>query len=311
MNQNKTLGFVFPGQGSQFVGMLNASAQSFPIIEDTFTQASEILKKDLWALAQNGPESLLNSTVNTQPILLTAGVALWRLWIAKKGPYPQLLAGHSLGEYTALVCAGSLDFADAVRLVSLRGEFMQEAVPAGVGAMAAVIGVDDKILEEVCKEAAESEIVSPANYNAVGQTVIAGNVAAVERASILAKARGAKKIIPLPVSVPSHCALMKEAANKLAKELSSIKIVPPKLAVIHNVDVDTCDHPDDIRQRLVEQLYLPVRWVETIQRFSKEGIQSVIECGPGKVLSGLIKRIDPNIKSVGIEAPSELETAIG
>ncbi len=311
--QHQTLAFVFPGQGSQQVGMLKEIAAKYPIIEDTFSTASKALGKDLWELSLFGPEESLNDTVNTQPALLTAGVALWRLWQAQGGPLPKMLAGHSLGEYTALVCANALDFADAVRLVALRGKLMQEAVPHGLGAMAAIIGFDDKILTQVCEsasKASENEIVAPANFNAIGQTVIAGYAPAVERAAALAKTQGAKRVVMLPVSVPSHCDLMKPAALGLAKQLANIKISAPTIPIIQNVDVDNHQHPDDIRECLVQQLYMPVRWVETIQRLTKEGIQVAVECGPSKVLSGLIKRIDPALKTMGIETPSELELAL-
>lgn len=311
--QLQTLAFVFPGQGSQQIGMLKEIAQMFPIIEDTFSIASSAIGKDLWELAQFGPEESLNDTVNTQPVLLTAGVALWRLWQSKQGAKPKLLAGHSLGEYTALVCANAIDLSDAVKLVQLRGKLMQEAVPHGLGAMAAIIGLDDKILTEVCEsasKASENEVVSPANFNAIGQTVIAGYAPAVERAVLLAKAKGAKRVVMLPVSVPSHCDLMKPAALGLAKYLANIKIASPEIPIIQNVDVNHYQHPDDIRERLVQQLFMPVRWVETIQRLTSEGIQIAVECGPSKVLSGLIKRIDPALKTLSIETFSEFELTL-
>jgi [acyl-carrier-protein] S-malonyltransferase len=304
--QQPTLAFVFPGQGSQQVGMLKEIAHRFPIIEDIFAQSGKDLGKDLWELVQNGPESSLNETVNTQPALLTASVALWRVWQSQGGPLPKLLAGHSLGEYSALVCANALSLTDAVKLVALRGKLMQEAVPQGLGAMAAIIGLDDQILKGVCIEAAQGEVVAPANFNTIGQTVIAGYTPAVERAVTLAKNKGAKRAIVLPVSVPSHCDLMKPAALGLAKALTHIHISMPTIPVIHNVDVEMSSHPDDIRERLVQQLYLPVRWVETVQRLAKEGIQNIVECGPGKVLAGLIKRIDPALRTMSIETPDEL-----
>lgn len=302
--------FVFPGQGSQSVGMLKAIAEPFPQIQATFAQASQALQLDLWELAQFGPENRLNETVNTQPALLTAGVALWRLWLSQGGPLPRLLAGHSLGEYTALVCAQALSLEEGVKLVAKRGQLMQEAVPTGVGAMAAVLGLDNAILAEVCQTAAQGEVVSAVNFNAIGQTVIAGHAAAVERACTLAKEKGAKKVIPLPVSVPSHCRLMQPAADLLAEHLSQIPLKRPTIPIVHNVDVTRSDHPDDIRQRLVQQLYSPVRWVETIQYFRQDGIQTAMECGPGKVLAGLIKRIEPDLKTYSIEVPADFNAAL-
>lgn len=309
-HSNQQLAFVFPGQGSQSMGMLKTIAQAFSLIQETFAQASAALDLDLWELAQQGPEAQLNETVNTQPVLLTAGIALWRLWLAKGGMTPYLMAGHSLGEYTALVASDALSFEDGVKLVALRGRLMQEAVPVGTGAMAAVLGLENTLLQEVCAVAAQGEVVSPVNFNAIGQTVIAGNSAAVERASLLAKEKGAKKVIPLPVSVPSHCALMKPAAEALAAHLAQIEIKRPKITLVHNSDVSLSQHPDDIRQRLVQQLYSPVRWVETIQYFRQDGIQRVVECGPGKVLSGLIKRIESDLKTYQLETPADLEAAL-
>ncbi|MCS5711776.1 ACP S-malonyltransferase [Candidatus Berkiella aquae] len=311
VKQLQSLAFVFPGQGSQQPGMLKAAYEAFPIVQETFAVASKALDKDLWAFTQAENESELNQTMNTQPVLLTAGVALWRVWQAQKGPIPTFLAGHSLGEYTALVCANAMSLEDAVKLVTYRGELMQEAVPAGQGAMAAIIGMDDASeLEAVCQEAEQGEVVSCANFNAIGQTVLAGTVKAVERACALAKERGAKKAIALPVSVPSHCALMKGAADKLKEALGNIRISSPTIPVIQNVDVEIHQHPDDIRERLVNQLYRPVRWVETVQRLVNEGTQQVVECGPGKVLVGLIKRIDPLIKPLNIELPNDMEATL-
>lgn len=307
----QSLAFVFPGQGSQQLGMLKAANETYPLIAETFALASEALGKDLWALTQAESDAELNQTQNTQPVLLTASVALWRVWKHQKGPTPAFLAGHSLGEYTALVCANALSLEDAVKLVAYRGELMQAAVPVGNGAMAAIIGMDDTdVLEQVCVEAAMSQVVSCANFNAVGQTVIAGDKDAVERACALAKERGAKKAILLPVSVPSHCALMKSAAEKLHDALANIRLSSPTIPVIQNVDVVTHQQPDDIRAALIQQLYCPVRWVETIQRLVNEGTAHVVECGPGKVLSGLIKRIDPLIKPLNIELPSDMEATL-
>lgn len=304
---SQILGFVFPGQGSQSCGMLSSLAPKLPVIEQVFSAASHVVNKDLWQLAQTGPEAVLNQTVNTQPVLLTASVALWHAWQRENMPTPKLLAGHSLGEYSALVCAQAISLEEAVKLVALRGKFMQEAVPEGQGAMAAVLGMENELLQTVCEEAAQGEVVSPVNFNALGQTVIAGTKTAVLRAAELAKEKGAKKVILLPVSVPSHCALMKEASVLLAQALTSARIDSPKIPVIHNVDIEISQHPDDIRQRLVEQLYRPVRWVETIQRFADEGITITVECGPGKVLSGLTKRIVSTIQPFALETATDWE----
>lgn len=308
---SQTLAFVFPGQGSQQRGMLKAAFDVYPLISQTFTQASEALSKDLWAITQSDDDSELNQTENTQPILLTASVALWRVWQHLKGPIPAFLAGHSLGEYSALVCANVISLEDAVKLVAYRGQLMQAAVPHGQGAMAAIIGLDDtEILEAACVEASQGEVVSCANFNAVGQTVIAGHTAAVERACAIAKERGAKRAIPLPVSVPSHCALMKGAAEKLNEALINIRFSMPTIPVIQNVDVQTHQQPEEIRTCLISQLYRPVRWVETIHYLVNAGTQQVVECGPSKVLAGLIKRIDPLIKPLNIELPTDLEAAL-
>lgn len=302
---SKTLGFIFPGQGSQSVGML-ANFVQYPIIQQTFAEASTALGFDLWQLVQEGPAEKLNQTQHTQPALLTASVALWRLWLSEKSTLPALLAGHSLGEYSALVCAQALSLADAVNLVALRGRLMQEAVPEGLGAMAAILGLDNDQVEAICLEArAFNEIVDPANYNAIGQVVIAGNVNAVLRAIEIAKVRGARAI-RLPVSVPSHCELMKPAALKLEQALKKIDFKLPILPLIHNVDVSEHTSIDSIRNVLVNQLYMPVRWVETIEKMATKGITTVVECGPGAVLSGLNKRITSDLRSValsnGVEA---------
>jgi [acyl-carrier-protein] S-malonyltransferase len=308
--QNKTLGFVFPGQGSQQIGMLSEMASHFPIIEKTFAEGSEALGKDLWALAQTGPEEALNATINTQPVLLTASVALWRLWQETSDKKPSLLAGHSLGEYSALVCSKALELSQAVKLVALRGQAMQEAVQEGFGAMAAILGMEDAALMEVCEVAAQGEVVSPVNFNAIGQTVIAGHKSAVERACTLAKEKGAKKVVLLSVSVPSHCALMMDASLKLAEALKNIEIKTPQIPVIQNVDVKSHDNPDDIKQCLVKQLHQPVRWVETMQTFAKAGIHHVVECGPGKVLTGLLKRIDPALNGYSLESKKGFDEAL-
>ena len=285
------LAFVFPGQGSQSVGMLAEHIEA-PVVQQTFAEASEVLGFDLLSLITEGPADVLNQTENTQPALLTASVALWRLWEQKSdGAKPAFMAGHSLGEYSALVCSGAMQFADAVRIVRQRGLFMQEAVPQGTGAMAAVLGLNDDAVLEVCAAAAQGEVVEAVNFNSPGQVVIAGHVKAVERAAGLAKEAGAKRAMLLPVSVPSHCALMKPAAEKLATELQSVELKAPEIPVIHNVTAEACSDPDQIRNNLVAQLYSPVRWVETISRFSESGVARFVECGPGKVLAGLNKRI--------------------
>ncbi|OYY93489.1 MAG: [acyl-carrier-protein] S-malonyltransferase [Hydrogenophilales bacterium 28-61-23] len=281
---------VFPGQGSQSVGMLAAYGDAAPM-RDTFAEASDALGQDLWAMVADGPADVLNQTVNTQPVMLAAGVAVYRLWQSQGGPAPVLMAGHSLGEYTALVCAGALGFQDAVKLVRLRAEAMQSAVPEGIGAMAAVLGLDDAAVRAVCAESAQGAVLEAVNFNSPGQVVIAGDKAAVERGCALAKEKGAKRALLLPVSVPSHCALMKPAAEKLRAAMSAIEVRPPAIAVLHNADVTSHTDPDAIRDALARQLYSPVRWVETVQAMSARGVQLVAECGPGKVLAGLNKRI--------------------
>src|SRR3990167_442750 len=290
MKQN--IAFVFPGQGSQSVGMLSDIAKEFPDIQSAYTEASHVLDYDLWKLVQNGPKEELDKTVHTQPALLVGSYALWKI-IQKKIPLkPALLAGHSLGEYTALVCAEAISFQDAVRLVAARGQYMQAAVPVGEGALAAIIGLEDDAVRAICEKAAQSnEILSPANFNSPGQVVIAGNTPAVLRAIFLAKEAGARLAKLLPVSAPSHCALMKPAAEQLKKLLATLKIEKPVIPVLSNVDVMAYQNADAIRDGLTRQLFMPVRWVELMQVFAKSGIQSVVECGPGKVLTGLNKRI--------------------
>ncbi|MDX1656216.1 MAG: ACP S-malonyltransferase [Candidatus Competibacteraceae bacterium] len=304
------LAFVFPGQGSQSLGMLADMAAAHHEVTATFDQASKVLGFDLWNLVQSGPEAELNRTENTQPALLTAGVALWRVWESRKGPRPAWLAGHSLGEYTALVCAGALDFEAAVALVAERGRLMQEAVPVGAGAMAAVLGLDDQAVGEVCQSAAQGEVVEPVNFNAPGQVVIAGHRQAVERAMAGAKERGASRVLSLPVSVPSHCALMKPAAERLGRRLAEVEIRPPAIPVLHNVDVTSHGKPEAIRQALVAQLYNPVRWVEIIQTLANRGVALGVECGPGKVLAGLNKRIDRKFRTVSLNDAASLEAAL-
>ncbi|PCH85894.1 MAG: [acyl-carrier-protein] S-malonyltransferase [Piscirickettsiaceae bacterium] len=294
MTINK-IAIVFPGQGSQSVGMLGDLSSTFPQIQETFDEASATLGRDLWALAQNGPIEELNQTQNTQPLVLTASIAMWRVIQSQRDLQASVLAGHSLGEYSALVCAGSLDFIDAVKLVEQRARFMQEAVPEGEGAMAAVLGLDVDALIDICKQAAEGEVVSAVNFNAPGQVVIAGNTAAVNRAIDLAKVQGAKRALPLPVSVPSHCALMQPAAEKLLDVMAAINFSSPEVPVIHNTDVTEHNDIENIKQALSKQLYTPVRWVETVESLANSGVTTLIECGPGKVLTGLNKRINKTL----------------
>lgn len=286
-----TIAYLFPGQGSQSVGMLADVADEYSVVKTRFQEASDTLGYDLWQLVQQGPEAQLNETQRTQPALLTASVALYDVLQHVGAPAPSMLAGHSLGEYSALVCAGALNFADAVRLVALRGEFMQAAVPAGTGAMAAVIGLADTAIAEACEAAAQGEVVAPVNYNSPGQVVIAGHAAAVERAGELCRAAGAKRVLPLPVSVPSHCALMRPAAEQLESELQNVSIAQPALPVINNVDVVAAKDAEGIRDALVRQLFSPVRWTETIVQLHQNGVTQAYEVGPGKVLTGLNKRI--------------------
>lgn len=304
-----TIAFVFPGQGSQSVGMM-AGLADLAVVRDTFAEASAVLGFDLWQLVSDGPEADLNATVNTQPAMLAAGVAVWRAWLAAGGGRPAWLAGHSLGEYSALVAAESLGFADAVHLVRLRAEAMQAAVPAGLGAMAAILGLDDAALAAACTEAAQGEVVAPANFNSPGQTVIAGNTAAVERAMALAKAAGAKRALLLPVSAPSHCALMQPAAERLTQALAQIDIRPPQLPVLHNADVSRHDDPAAIRAVLAQQLHQPVRWVETLQQLQRQGVRTVVECGPGKVLAGLTKRGADGLTGVALTNVAALEALL-
>ncbi len=305
-----SLAFVFPGQGSQAVGMLAELASAEPQVSATFAEASEVLGYDLWKLVAEGPAEELNQTHITQPAMLSAGITVWRIWQERGGAMPAVLAGHSLGEYTALVAAGALDFKDAVSLVAERGRLMQEAVPAGTGSMAAILGLDDAKVIQVCESAAQGEVVSAVNFNANGQVVIAGQVAAVERAVELAKEAGAKRAVVLPVSVPSHCALMKPAADKLAEKLSSITINAPQIPVINNVDVNKAADADAIRDALVRQLYSPVRWVETIEAMAAEEVDTLVECGPGKVLVGLNKRIVKEMTALAVYDPAGMESAL-
>jgi [acyl-carrier-protein] S-malonyltransferase len=307
---NKQLAFVFPGQGSQAVGMLSALAQDFDIVTATFAQASERLGYDLWDITQNGPETDLNRTAVTQPALLTAGVAVWRIWQSRNGPVPALLAGHSLGEYTALVCAGALPLDQAVRLVEDRGKDMQSAVPEGSGLMAAILGLDEAAVEAVCHEAAQGQVVTTANYNSPGQVVIAGDSDAVQRAIDLAREQGAKRAIPLSVSVPSHCSLMRDAATVFAARIDAVDFADAAIPVIQNVDAVARTGAADIKDALVRQLHEPVRWVDSIRAMKTAGIATIIESGPGKVLAGLIKRIERDMKALAINDTSSLEIAL-
>ncbi|ABZ76341.1 malonyl CoA-acyl carrier protein transacylase [Shewanella halifaxensis HAW-EB4] len=298
--------FVFPGQGSQALGMLAELAQNNAIITETFAQASSTLGYDLWELVQQGPVETLNETDKTQPALLAASVAVYRAYLASGKAMPSVMAGHSLGEYSALVCAGVIDFEAAIKLVELRGQLMQQAVPAGTGAMFAIIGLDNDAIAKACEEASEGDVVSPVNYNSPGQVVIAGEKAAVERAAALCKANGAKMAVALPVSVPSHCQLMKPAADKLAVALESIEFSEPSVKVINNVDVASPTSAAEIKDALVRQLYCPVRWSETVELMASEGVTNLFEMGPGKVLTGLTKRINRSLSAQAVNDVASL-----
>lgn len=289
---DSTLAYVFPGQGSQSVGMLADIAAAHPEVEATYAEASEVLDFDLWQLVQEGPQESLNLTQNAQPALLAASVAIWRITQKLGKAQPAIVAGHSLGEWSALVCAGVVKFTDAIKLVHLRGQYMQQAVPVGVGTMAAIIGLDDAVVEQACKEAAQAGIVETVNYNSPGQLVIAGEVAAVEAAMALCKEAGAKRALPLPVSAPFHTSMMKPAADNLAKHIAETPFTAPTIPVLHNVGVSTEADPEAIKQRLIAQIYSPVPWVASVNALAQMGAQTLIECGPGKVLSGLNKRIN-------------------
>ena len=303
----KKFAMVFPGQGSQAVGMLAELAAQFPVVEETFKQASEVLGYDLWQLVQQGPAEELNKTWQTQPALLAASVAIYRVW-QQRYPHlqPTVMAGHSLGEYSALVCAGVIDFQDAVKLVELRGKVMQQAVPEGTGAMYAIIGLDNDAIIKACKDAEQGEVVSAVNFNSPGQVVIAGSKAAVERAAAACKEAGAKRALPLAVSVPSHCALMKPAADQLSVSLESIAIKTPNIAVINNVDVKTESEANAIRSALVRQLYSPVRWTESVEKMAAGGVEVLVEIGPNKVLTGLTKRIVDSLQAAAVNDPASL-----
>ncbi len=304
------LAFVFPGQGSQKIGMLAELAAEFPVVQQTFAEASDVLGYDLWALVQTGAQEEINLTERTQPLLLTASVAVYRVWQQKQGAQPALMAGHSLGEWSALVCAGVVAFQDAVKLVQQRGKFMQEAVPAGQGAMAAIIGLDDALIIEACKKAEQGEVVSAVNFNSPGQVVIAGAAAAVERASALCKEAGAKRALPLPVSAPFHTELMRPAAERLAEQIAATSFAVPNIPVVHNVTADVEMNPEKIKALMIEQIFSPVRWVECVNTLATKGVSLTLECGPGKVLSGLNKRINAELNTISVEKPDELTAAL-
>lgn len=304
--QNYNLAFVFPGQGSQSVGMVAGLAEAYPLVKQTFEQASDALGQDLWKMVDSGPADELNQTHNTQPAMLAAGVAMWRVWCEQSDIRPGWMAGHSLGEYTALVCSDAIKFEDGVKLVAERGRLMQQAVPAGVGAMAAIIGLEDHQVVQACADSAANEIVSAVNFNAPGQVVIAGNVAAVERAMDAAKAMGAKRALKLPVSVPSHCALMEPAAEQLAERLAEVDVQIPNVTLIHNVDVSAHSAAEVIRNVLREQLFKPVRWVDSVKFMRDQGVSHFVECGPGKVLIGLNKRIVKDANHMTLYDPETL-----
>ncbi|EIC29399.1 ACP S-malonyltransferase [Methylomicrobium album] len=308
--QHYDLAFVFPGQGSQSVGMMADLAAGFPEIKQTFERASDALGKDLWTLVGDGPEADLNQTQNTQPAMLAAGFAIWEVWRKQCSIRPAWTAGHSLGEYTALVAAHAIAFEDAIKLVAVRGRLMQEAVPPGTGAMAAILGLEDHQIVEACKKAAQGEVVEAVNFNAPGQVVIAGHASAVQRAIAEAQILGAKRAVPLPVSVPSHCALMRDAADKLGEELSRIQIDSPEMTLIHNTDVMSHSAPEVIRNALKEQLFKPVRWVDSIRFMHDQGVTRIVECGPGKVLIGLNKRIAKDAEHLSIFDTKSFHTTL-
>lgn len=301
---------VFPGQGSQEIGMLKELSEVYPIVQEIFSEASSVLGYDLWNLVQEGSAEKLGQTWVTQPALLAASVAIFKVWQQKEGAKPHFMAGHSLGEYSALVCAGVIDFRDAIKLVELRGKLMQEAVPVGTGAMYAIIGLDNDVVVKACKEAAQGQVVSPVNFNSPGQVVIAGNKEAVERAAILCKEAGAKRALPLAVSVPSHCELMKPAADKLAEKLKTISFQEPQYSVINNVDVKIETSAQAIKDALIAQLYSPVRWTEIVEFMANQGITLLVEMGPGKVLTGLTKRIVKTLSGCSVNDPTSLDVAL-
>lgn len=305
---SSSIAFVFPGQGSQKVGMLAAAHERFQAVRDTFSEASEALGYDMWDLVQNGEQQALNLTETTQPVLLTSSVALWRAWLEQGGPQPSMMAGHSLGEFSALVCAGTLQFVDAVKLVKQRGAFMQTAVPVGEGAMAAILGLDDDVINDICTRSAADtgQVVAAVNFNSPGQVVIAGQVGAVDAAIEALKNAGAKRAMPLPVSAPFHTSLMKPAGERLAEVVAGLELRAPQIPVVHNVHAATESDPDKIRSLLVEQIYSPVQWTGCIETIVHQGVSRFVECGPGKVLSGLSRRIDKSLQSYSLEEPDDL-----
>jgi len=305
-----TFAFIFPGQGSQSVGMLADLAARFPVVAATFAEASEVLGYDLWKLCQEGPEDALNQTDKTQPALLAASVAIWRVWRELGGAMPQVMAGHSFGEYSALVCAEAVSFKDAVGLAQARGQFMQAAVATGVGAVAAILGLDDEQVIAACAQSAQGEVVTAVNFNAPAQVVIAGHKAAVERTMDAAKAMGAKRTILLPISVPVHCSLMRPAADNMALRLAEVSFQAPKVPILHNVDISAKTEASEIREALAAQIYHPVRWVETIHAIAAQGVETVVECGAGKVLVGLNKRIVKSMNTYNLSDVAGLEAAI-
>ena len=307
----QNLAFVFPGQGSQKIGMLADLAATYPVVQSTFAEASDVLGYDLWDLVQNGSQDDINMTERTQPLLLAASVAVWRVWNEQNNAVkPALVAGHSLGEWSALVCAGVVEFKAAIKIVQLRGKYMQEAVPAGMGGMAAIIGLADNLILKACEDAAQGEVVTAVNFNSPGQVVIAGIAAAVERASALCKEAGAKRALPLPVSAPFHTSLMKPAADRLAELINTTAFNAPQIAVVHNVTAQTESDPLKIRELMIEQIYSPVRWVECVNTMVEKNIQVTVECGPGKVLSGLNKRINGDLTTLSIEKTEEIVTVL-
>lgn len=308
--EKSNLAFVFPGQGSQRIGMLSELAAANPLVESTFGEASEALGYDLWTMIQRGEQEDINLTERTQPMLLTSSVAIWRLWNDKAGPMPAQMAGHSLGEWSALVCAGVVDFVDAVKIVRARGAYMQEAVPVGVGAMAAILGLDDQIIIDACESAREDEVVDAVNYNAPGQVVIAGSAAAVDRAIDICKQAGAKRAMALPVSAPFHTSLMKPAADRLAELVEGTQFNSPQIPVIHNVNGMTETDPASIQALMLEQIYKPVMWVDCITGLKQRGANLFVECGPGRVLNGLTKRIDRDLTSLSTDDVASLDNAL-
>lgn len=301
---------VFPGQGSQAIGMMSELASQHSLVQDLFVEASDVLGLDLWAMTQEGPTDALGQTENTQPALLTAGVAAWRVWQSLGGKNPAVMAGHSLGEYTALVCAGALTFADGVALVRDRGRYMQSAVPIGEGGMAAVLGLDDARVREVCAQAAEGDVLQAVNFNAPGQVVIAGSAAAIERGIRQMKEAGAKRALPLPVSIPAHSTLMTPASKKLAARIAEIELQLPAIKVVHNCNVEVATTTDDIAANLVNQLDSPVRWVECVQAIHRQGVELFVESGPGRVLGGMIKRIESGVSVGCLEKPNSYQELI-